>query len=441
MFLIYSPHITNRLLYVLDYVFKEQLDIDYLLTTDKNECLQTNGVKKIIYADENIGDGIFIHAHSLLFETRIKQIELAEGKINDQFVLFKHDANDDFGFDVFAGIFFLLSRYEEYYDLPKDKFDNYNFGNSILFRQTVLDVPVVEQWMNVLKKKFQERYLSIQFKKESPSYLLTFDVDVAFAYRNRSLKRIIGGFGKKLLKFRFKEFADQLLTVLHLRKDMFDTFSYISSSTKNKKSIYFFNMGKYDLWDKNPSYQNKKFQKLIQHIHEKNSVGLHPSYASNSNEQLVSVEKKCLETIIHAAIIKSRQHHLKLQIPKTYTALLNNKIAEDYTIGYHDTYGFRAGTCKSFLFFDVEKNETTPLRLFPFCIMEGTLNDVLHLDIGDAKKTILKLISVVCEYGGIFIPVWHNSTLSDKDGWKNWREVFEYMLTEIDNHNMKNFLD
>ena len=83
---------------------------------------------------------------------------------------------------------------------------------------------------------------------------------------------------------------------------------------------------------------------------------------------MIAEEKSWLEEITGETISASRQHYLKLKLPVTYQQLIKNGIEEDYTIGYHDAYGFRAGTCKPFLFFDVEKNETTKLRLFPFAV-------------------------------------------------------------------------
>lgn len=111
---------------------------------------------------------------------------------------------------------------------------------------------------------------------------------------------------------------------------------------------------------------------------------------------------------------------------------------EDYTTGYYYTYGFRAGTCHSFLFFDLVKNESTSLRLFPFAYMDGTLNDVLKMNIEQAKVVISKLVEVVYRYDGIFIPLWHNSTLYDRNGWKGWREVFEHTIHEIKKRDFDN---
>ena len=200
-------------------------------------------------------------------------------------------------------------------------------------------------------------------------------------------------------------------------------------------------MGEYGKFDKNPSAKNKNFQALIKGISEKAIVGLHPSYASNSNKNLISTEKNKLEKIIQKQITASRQHYLKLQLPFTYNNLINSNITEDYTIGYSANYGFRAGTCNSFLFFNLINNETTILRLFPFSYMDATLNNYLNLNLEEAKKTISKLVKAVYKYNGVFIALWHNSTLCNCAEWKGWREVFEHTLKEIDDKKFENLLN
>ncbi len=439
MLIIYVQSITNRLHYVMDYVFKEQLGIDYKLYDDKHIFTATNADYKIIYAKEKFDDALYFFSDTLLFETGIKKIEPNADKLNEIPVIFKHENEAALGFDVFAAIFYLLSRYEEYLNKPTDKFGNYDYRNSILYTLNALHIPVVELWLNMLKKVLAKQFPSIQLKQSTAAFVLSFDIDVAYAYQNRSLKRIAGGIIKKVFKFQFNDLIDQLLTLLHLKKDMYDTFDYILNCIDQNKSLFFFNMGSYNTYDKNPSYKNKTFRKVIQRIHTKHITGLHPSYASNSNKKLIEKEKHWLEEIVNDKVVFNRQHYLKLQLPYTYRNLIENDMQHDFTIGYHDAYGFRAGTCKPFLFFDLEKNEATNLRLFPFAIMEGILNDVMKLSISEAKKIIIDLINVVAENNGVFIPLWHNSTLSNKEHWKGWREVFECMLDEIKNRKLVNF--
>jgi hypothetical protein len=196
-------------------------------------------------------------------------------------------------------------------------------------------------------------------------------------------------------------------------------------------------MGLYGKFDKNPSFRNRQFKQLIKKISEKAVIGLHPSYASNRNKNLIAIEKNKLEQITKKEVAASRQHYLKLKLPATYNSLIDNNINEDFTMGYAAAYGFRAGTCNSFLFFDLVKNESTGLRLYPFAYMDGTLNNYLKLGIAEAKEVVSGLIDVIYQYKGLFIPLWHNSTLCDCAEWKGWREVFEHTLKEIDNKNLE----
>lgn len=421
----------------MQYVFDEQLGVPYKIINDEQEFLKDSSATKIVYSKNNIGNCLHFFSADLLFEKDIKELTITVDKINDTIVLFRHDKKDALGFDVFAAVFYLLSRYEEYLNKPTDKFGNFDFGNSILYQQHCLHTPIVEQWINMLKEVLMKNFPLLQFKKTQPQFALSFDIDVAYEYNNRSVARTVGGIAKKILQLNFSALKSQLLTLAHLKTDAFDTYNYIFSKIKTNKAIFFFNMGKYGRYDKNPSYKNKKFKQLILKIAEKNNVGLHPSYASNSNYNLIAIEKKQLEEIIKIKITSSRQHYLKLKLPETYEQLIQNQIEQDYTLGYHDIYGFRAGTCNSFLFFNLEKNETTNLRLLPFAIMEGTLDDVMKLDVNASKKIISDLIGEVCRSNGLFIPLWHNSTLNTKNRW----EIFEYMLTEIERRKMKNLFD
>ncbi len=421
----------------MQYVFEEQFGLEYKIIVDENEFIYCNVTEKIIYSKNKTGDGLYFYSCDLLQESDIKEFNLSTAKIENDNVLFKHNKEDALGFDVFAAIFYLLSRYEEYLKKPRDKFGNYDFKNSILHQLNIMHVPLVEQWMNMLKTVLKNNFPSLQFKSAKAKFALSFDVDVAYAYQNRSLGRTFGGLSKKIIKLNFSDLADHVFTMLHLKKDMFDTYEYILSKIKNNKAIFFFNMGCYAKFDKNPSYRNKKFQLLIKQLHAKNLIGLHPSYASNSDHKLIAKEKNWLEEIVDEKINSSRQHYLKLKLPTTYQQLIKNGIQNDYSIGYHDTFGFRAGTCKPFLFFDLKKNETSNLQLFPFAIMEGTLDDVMKLNFEASKKIISDLISEVCKYEGIFVPLWHNSTVNTRMR----RAIFEYMLDEIENKKLMNLFN
>ncbi len=441
MLFIYTERITDRIQYIMQYVFEERLGIQFFITDKLEQFSAVTGALRIAYATEGIDNALFFFAQPLLFENDIKKIELREGVTDQTTVLFTHDHKAALSFDVFAAIFYLISRYEEYLNDPKDKHGNYNCSNSILVKLKVSHIPVADQWINLLKEVLIKNFPAIKFKKHSPKFGLSFDIDVAYQYKNRSIARTGAGFFKKVLTGSFKELKNQLLVLLNKKEDAFDTYSYIFNTLKNKKAVFFFDMGLYGKFDKNPSFRNKRFRTLIKYISYKAIIGLHPSYASNKNNNLIAIEKNKLEQITNRPISISRQHYLKLKLPYTYNNLLKNNIIEDYTMGYSGDYGFRAGTCHSFLFFDLEKNCVTNLRLYPFAYMDVSLNNYLKLDIDDAKKIVSEVIDVIQKHDGIFIPIWHNSTLCNCNEWKGWREVLEHTIIEIDSRNFENLFD
>jgi hypothetical protein len=97
-------------------------------------------------------------------------------------------------------------------------------------------------------------------------------------------------------------------------------------------------------------------------------------------------------------------------------------------MGFSDDVGFRAGTSQSFFWFDLSKNESTQLKIFPFAAMDVTLKNYLKLSPEAAIETLENLKNEVQKVNGTFTTLWHNSSLSESDDWKNWRNVYEKIV-------------
>ena len=141
-------------------------------------------------------------------------------------------------------------------------------------------------------------------------------------------------------------------------------------------------------------------------------------------------EKQRMEKILGRPVSDSRQHYLLLAFPATYRKLLDAGITTDYTMGYPDRPGFRAGTATPFYFYDLEKEETTPLRIFPFQVMDGTLRQYLKMTPRDAITKITALRDEVRTTGGTFCTIWHNESLNDQGSWRGYRVAFERLNRE-----------
>ena len=97
-------------------------------------------------------------------------------------------------------------------------------------------------------------------------------------------------------------------------------------------------------------------------------------------------------------------------------------------MGYASQVGFRAGTATTFRFYDLETDTITPLRIHPFAVMDGTLNDYLNLSITDSYNTILEVVNEVRKVNGTFIYLTHNETLGGEKRWKGWPEMYRKIL-------------
>ena len=239
----------------------------------------------------------------------------------------------------------------------------------------------------------------------------------------------MGGYFKSLLRFKFNEY--RTIVLLGLKSDPYDNFDYIFQLSKknNLETIFFILIGNYSMFDRNISYSNSRFQKLIKKICRHNEIGLHSSYASNFKYQNISVEKFRLEKITGQRVTKNRQHYIKLNIPLTYQNLLNCKIEEDFSMGYPDHYGFRAGTANPFYFFDLNKNIQTSLLIHPFIVMDVTFKYYIKLNFEQIKIIMEELIHKVKQVDGYFITIWHNETFNSSKYDPNWVQLYEKMIS------------
>ncbi|MFN3444384.1 MAG: DUF7033 domain-containing protein, partial [Bacteroidia bacterium] len=338
-----TTHQTERLRYILTELLGKRLGVNYVVTTNVDEFNATLGVK-VNYTSTQQPNSIHIIPHHLLFENDIKQ-QTTNVKNNETWhTILWPNTNTQIPFDVFAASFYLLSRYEEYSTIERDKHGRFEAKNSIAYKQDFLQFPLLEHWCEELKKQLLVIDSKLEFKQPKFTAITTIDVDFAYLYRGLDSKRWIGKLVKSILKLDFKSILLQLKSTLHVKHDPYNTYDFIKKNVKGKLG-YFILMSNKGGHDKNIKTDSNAFKKLIQQL-LKNSdfIGLHPSYASNQSLKTLMNERDALSNITKQKIEKSRQHFLKLTLPDTYRNLTEAGIKEDYTMAYAEQVGFRAST-------------------------------------------------------------------------------------------------
>lgn len=424
--IVFTSQLSNRLQYVLDFIFNQYAQVAYIITQSEEEFKNHEDIK-INYSKSKIcKDETHIHPSGFLFERTIKPVYPEVLFIEKTPVLFPAENGDGitYPFDIFSAIFYLLSRYEEHGSNTKDKWNRFPAKESFAYKNNFLHLPVADIWLKDLFHQLMP-YTSHLIPKRKTTVSFTYDIDVAYAYKGRHIIRQGGSAFRDVLRINPYNLAQRTAVLAGYLEDPFDTYDYILSESINP--IFFFLLSeKKTKYDHNIDPKNRIIKKLAIALHRKASVGIHPSFYSTEKPKLITTEKKAFENLTGKPVVRSRQHYLKFRVPHLYHHLLHNGIQEDYSMAYPEMPGFRAGTCTPFYFFDIEKDTATSLQIFPSSIMESTFRDDMVMPVKEALPYFIQYFEEVNKVNGHFIPIFHNDTLA-----ANNRQHFRWLHQQI----------
>ena len=424
--LVLVPEVSQRVTYTFKMVLEENLGLKTGFTDNPENYLAFEGIKINYTIERRSEQEVFLPSCGLLLEEEIRQLEIDPDIKEDIPYFFPVEASaSDCKYDLPAMIFFMLSRYEEYWLFEGDRHGRFAAGQSLASKYGFLRIPVVNIWINLIKEQVRKKYPGAGLLEKKYHFQPTYDVDMAWAFRNRGL-RSAGGWVKDFIKLNFKNIRQRQLSISDKAKDPFYTFGQLEDlHRKNDLHPYwFFLMGNYGGVDKSISWKKPEFRELIGTIAQPAFIGIHPSIASNENFDLLEREIFRLGVIKKSPVHRSRQHYLMLSFPETYKNLLRAGIREDFSLGYADDIGFRAGFAGDFFWYDLEAETPTTLRIYPFQVMDVTLKNYLQLTPREAMEEIDDIVQQVKLHGGTFISLWHNSSFAASHGWEGWFEVY-----------------
>ncbi len=432
LMLIFSTYNSSRLQYVVLHICSNYYEIETAVTCNIEEFIAFKNAKVNYSNIQNLG-GIQIAPAGLLNETTMQKQEIETvlfNKINCPFAV----NGGDLPFDIFSAIFYLMTRYEEYLPHQQNQYGQFKAIDSFAHNNNFLHLPIIDIWIDDFKKILLQTYPDIIFKQKQFIAQMTYDIDTAFAYKGKSVFKNIALLGKDIVTGNFNVCKKRIASWQNVENDIYNTYDYIIESNKNlPKPILFFLVGDAHQYNKNLHWQSQEMVQLVDALKDKVNIGIHPSYETPRNKNLISEEKSRLEQLTKNEIDISRQHYLRNYMPTTFNNIIANGITKDYTMGYADMPGFRASTCTPFYFYDLVSDVQTNLLIHPVTFMEGTYAEDLNLTPEDALPQMINLINEVKKVNGEFICIWHNHTLSDYGFWKGWQEIHHKIIEEISN--------
>jgi hypothetical protein len=440
---VYTPTITERIKYTINLVFVHHLNMSVQIV-DSWSDFETVPSPKIVYAPAFYGAEPFFWQHPLMTEHAVRKQEIQMSEYEHCPVFFPSpESNAQLPFDIFAVVFYLITRYEEYLPYKKDNYGRFSATESLAFKEGFLQIPLADMLILKLAERLQHVCPDFSYTPSKFTYIATYDIDNACIYRHKGLIRTCGGLVKQFIKGNFKEIYRRLWVLIRLKNDPNDNFEYLQSLGQkfHIPEYYFILYAEQSKYDRGLDPSNRYYKTLIRTLASRSAVGIHPSFAAATDSRKLKKEIQQLSLTLNRPIIHCRSHFLKLSFPDTYRQYLANGILEDFTMGFADHSGFRAATCKSFLFFDLEKNISTPLIIHPFAYMDETLKRYRSMSPNTAFETICQLMDVVDAVGGTFIALWHNDnfTTALRPSWGNvYEKSLEYAAVLMTRQNQKN---
>lgn len=335
------------------------------------------------------------------------------------------------GLDVFASVFFMLTRWEEFVSKERDRHGRFPAEMSLACKAGFLDRPVVNEYAELLRLMFGRLGWQPPRPKRRFNMTVTCDVDRprlwwAAADRLRTLGGCI------LRRGDFREAGFWLKNHIFRQKDPYDVFDeWLDLFEKNGLTGYFNFLGKRppssDCWYplEHPFVVNL-IRKLAARGH---TTGFHPSYEAFGNAELFRQELESLRAVSHAPVTSGRQHYLRFAAPHTWQIWEDARMDWDSTAGYPEAEGFRCGICQDFPVFNFLTRQTLRLREKPLLAMDVTLALYQKHTPETALGRLQQLREQVEKHNGEFVLLWHNSSWNTCF-WAPWREVFTSFITQ-----------
>lgn len=412
-FIVFTDFINNRLTYTLDFLIKRKWRKNYILTQDIQTFLNSDKIK-INYSTRHFDNTINIFPKKLIQSKGIENNYLPDFSTHSPY---------HYTIDILEYIFFCISRYEEWQNLHIQYDQHGRFEASQSKFKHFLPHPYLDKVINDFENYILQYYPSTQFSHYYKE-IYTFDLDNILAFKGKYLYRTIGGIMKSLLRAELKLIKERINTLYFQKDDPFkEVYDFIQSVSQQHPVIFFILCRSDTSFDRAAEIKHPHTIQILNYLKKFAIIGLHPSYYSSEKEYLIEKEKHILEEILQQKVIASRQHYLRINIRTTPKQLLQQGIYYDFTMGFASQAGFRAGTSYPFYYYDFEKESPANLLFIPFSVMDGAYFNYQNISIEKALQEINTIKSEIQKYGGYFIPLFHEITLSplfqkDTQGWK-----------------------
>lgn len=315
--LVYAPLISPRIKYIFNFMFKEVLGLELEYPGNLAEFLRAD-VPKLCYAKHPVEKTLFFKSAGLLTEHSIKRQKIKTTDFGEHRVPFAVEGST-LPFDPFAASFYFLSRYEEYLPFDNRKGPGFQAHLSLQHKLGLLQSPVIDEWAIILKNILHLHFPALQFRKRA------FSFKVAYSLNPKHQPGVLSSV--------YPGIQTGIQSGIHPVKKVF---GFMNQLVREQ------------FGGKRKAEQMTSIQRLIAEM-EKTGHAAPPEFLLPNARERTNWQEL-------------------LTLPKSYIKLSTKNITRDYSMYYSDTPGFRAGTCSSFYWYDLQMEKQSQLKIFPFAV-------------------------------------------------------------------------
>ena len=417
---VHAPGRTSRHGAAFEWVLSSALGLSWRWEDDEQAYRDADGIRMHYGADSEL-PGTGFNAHGLLDRVGTLTVEPPDTEGRDA--------------DGFAAVFWMASRMEEF--LPqttRDLHGRFDPVGSIPERRGWLDSPVCEDWSwRIGERLLGEAWPAHRERLMAEHAVLpTLDVDSAFAFRGKGLVRTGGAWFRDIVTTRWRRAGRRLRVASGWSSDQYDTYDSVvrQHAERGLETTWFFLLAEFGRFDRGLPPRSPALASLMRKLDasDGHSVQWHPGYAAASDSRKMASEHRAFVSILGRQPSASRQHYLRMVPSTTRRQLSELGVLDDHTEGHAARPGWRGGFARTRPWYDLEKEELTPLRLHPFAAMDATYLRYLEMAASDVPEHVGVLATESRKWGAPLRLLWHNESLSGEGQWMGWEDVYTQVL-------------
>ena len=411
----------NWLQYILDEFCRIE-KANFLIKVNSFKGQFHKNTKVIYYLKGDRSDIFQIPESDFLKKNNIKIINFKEFQILDKSY---SKRNYWINFDLFWNIFFYISRLNEFHiSETGNRTRGYSFKTKMP-KNFNWEIPHVNFLFKEFKKYLANRFPRLKFEKSDKAIIeLSHDLDYIEKTPILILKQsVFNAFN--FIKRPNIEFLRRSIKFITSKSNYwnFDYWQDIEKEYNLKSIFYVYSKVKWGIKQSifDPYYDVTKNKKLIEKLQEINNngwqIGLHGSFYSYKNFDLLKSEKTQLEEELKIEIKKNRQHWLNYD--ELLTPEIHEKLFEvDSTIGWNDRIGFRASIASKYRPFNHLQNKPYNFFIIPQAIMDSNIYDYGYGEEDDKINKSIDIINICKKLKNTEFSIsWHSRTCSNDYKW------------------------